>query len=356
MFKPLLAVALILTPLLHAQTPDAPTTISVRSSIVLVPAFVKTKKGVPVYTLTANDFLLTDDGIPQPLSLEEDTGGEPLALVVLVETGGDGARRLDQYRQLDAVLDAVIGGVEHKIAVVGFDSSPKVLQPFTANTDEASEVLAHLQPGDNQAAILDALSFSVDQLRQQPPQYRRAILLLSETLDRGSHVKLNDALRAIGDTNTAIYSMAFSSSKSESTKEAAKLNSSEPGPAHGCFAHDPNSTESRATQNYDCIADLLPPLRLAKIAEIAATNSFKRNIPQSVAQITGGEYFPFKDQRTLVRGLLTFSNHIPNRYILSFHPQSPHPGFHTIQLKMKDYANLTVEARNGYWVETDPAR
>jgi hypothetical protein len=150
--------------------------------------------------------------------------------------------------------------------------------------------------------------------------------------------------------------MAFSSSKSESTKEAAKLNSSEPGPAHGCFAHDPNSTESRATQNYDCIADLLPPLRLAKIAEIAATNSFKRNIPQSVAQITGGEYFPFKDQRTLVRGLLTFSNHIPNRYILSFHPQSPHPGFHTIQLKMKDYANLTVEARNGYWVETDPAR
>ena len=31
--------------------------------------------------------MLTDDGIPQKLTLEQDTGSEPLALVVLIEAG-----------------------------------------------------------------------------------------------------------------------------------------------------------------------------------------------------------------------------------------------------------------------------
>jgi len=73
-----------------AQTPgDAPTpqdshpsTISVQSNLVLVPAMVRTKAGAVVYTLTANDFILTDDGVEQPLTLEADAGGEPLERLI----------------------------------------------------------------------------------------------------------------------------------------------------------------------------------------------------------------------------------------------------------------------------------
>jgi hypothetical protein len=53
-----------------------------RSTLVLVPAFVHDKTGEPVYTLSSADFVLTDNGKPQTLRLEEDTGGQPLALVV----------------------------------------------------------------------------------------------------------------------------------------------------------------------------------------------------------------------------------------------------------------------------------
>jgi VWFA-related protein len=353
-----LALVLLATTAL-AQTPPEPTapaqtsTLTVRSNLVLVPTLVKTKAGALVYTLQAKDFLITDDGVPQTLHLEEDTGGEPLALVVVVETGGDGAQHLDNYVNLGPTLDAVVGNVPHKIAVVDFDSLPDLAQPFTANADKASKTIANLEPGDNGAAILDALNYAVDLLRKQPTTYRRAILLISETLDHGSHTTLNDALRAIGDTNTAIYAIGFNSSKAESSKEASKLSSTEPGPPGGCFAHDPNSNESRATQNYDCISELLPPLRLARIAMLIAVNSLKRNVPESVAHITGGEYFKFKDTKTLERDLLTISNHVPNRYILSFHPPNPHPGFHAIEVKLNNYNNLTVEARNGYWIDDE---
>ena len=84
------------------------------------------------------------------------------------------------------------------------------------------------------------LGYAVDMLRKQPPSYRRAILLLSETVDQGSHIKIADALRVLSDTNTSIYSIAFSSSKTEMKHEAADIASDpNPGPAGGCMAKDP---------------------------------------------------------------------------------------------------------------------
>ena len=111
--------------------------LAVRSNLVLVPALVKTKGGEFVFALTADDFILTDNGVPQSLRLEPDTDAQPLALAVIVQTGGQGASHLGDYRDLDAVLDAVIGNVPHRVAVVTFDSKPRLEQDFTPDTDAA---------------------------------------------------------------------------------------------------------------------------------------------------------------------------------------------------------------------------
>jgi hypothetical protein len=45
-----------------------------------------------------------------------------------------GARALAisiDYRALDSILEALIGNVEHRVAVIGFDSAPHLLTPFT---------------------------------------------------------------------------------------------------------------------------------------------------------------------------------------------------------------------------------
>jgi VWFA-related protein len=355
------------------QNNQQTSTITVRSTLVLVPALVRTsgkQSGKIVYTLKASDFLLTDDGVPQKLTLEEDTGDQPLALVIVVQTGGAGAAHLADYRDLSPLLDNIVGSIDHKIALVGFDAAPTLLHGFTPSTAFIQQSLDSLDPGDpplpatHGAAILDALAFAVDLLRPQPTTYRRAILLISETLDDGSHTTFDAALRALSDTNTLIYTAAFSSSRTQVRHEAAKLHSDEPGPAKGCFSRDADvsngtdadgnpakPTESRAAQSFNCAAELLPPLRLFKLAEIAAVNSLRRNIPETVAHLTGGEFFPFKDQKSLQRDLFTIANHVPNRYFLSFHPPSPHPGLHTLTLKLPDYPNLSLEARSSYWVD-----
>ncbi len=400
-----------------AQIPIPPTaqtpTLSSESNLVIVPALVRNKAGELIFTLNADDFILTDDGIPQKLTLEQDSGGEPLALVVLIEAGA--ATRSagwhpdtigtppDRFSPLPAMIEAVAGNVRHRIAVVGFDSGPELLQNFTANMDSIGDTIHDFSTnidGDGGAAILDALGFSLDLLRKQPPHYRRAILLLSETNDRGSRLKLNDALRAVSDTNTVIYSIAFSTGNTKAAEYAHRelptkrapceaddelctlllrmerssnkaamisggmldalingilLQNPDPGPAHGCMsASDPTVVvaKNQAVRAFDCLGQLFPPLAVAKVGAIAATQDMQRNIPETVAHLTGGEYFKLSDAKSLELDLQAISNHIPNRYVLSFQPQSPHSGFHLITLDLPNHIDLKVSARNGYWADT----
>lgn len=355
-------------PVSHRQTNGAPQStqaIQSRSNLVLVPALVKTRAGEIAFSLTADDFILTDNGVPQSVRLESDTDSMPLALVVIVQTGGQGADHLGDYRHLEAVLDAVIGNVSHRVAVVSFDSSPRLEQDFTANTDDAARTIAAVHEGDPGAAILDALNFGIHLLRREPPAYRRAVVLFSETVDSGSQTSFDDALRAIDDTNTAIYSFAFSSTRAAVKHEASKLPRPGGSPYEdvpyapgGCMSRDkdadPDAHGKRSVQALDCASDLLPPLRLARMALLAAKDGLKRNVPESVAQLTGGEYFPFKDASTLNRHLIPISNDVPNYYILSFSPLSPTPGLHALEVKLRDKPDLELTSRKAYWIDAGP--
>jgi VWFA-related protein len=355
---------------MHAQDIPGPTPVLRRgSNLVLVPTLVKTSKGEPVFGLTASDFILTDDGIEQRVSLEEDTDSQPLALVIVVQTGGAGGRRLDNYRRLGPLLDSMMGAVPHRVAVVGFDSKPHIEAEFTPDVNRIAGVLANLQPGDGEAAILDSLSFAVDLLRSQPTNYRRAILSISETLDHGSQSKLEDALRAIDDTNTIIYSLGFSTTRADMQHDADEFNSDlTPAPTHGCFAKDQSNGSdthpvqvpdgngnNRAMQTFNCLSLLAPPLFAARMAAMAALDGIHRNVPQSVARLTGGEYYKFENERSLDRGLITISNQIPNSYALSFSPQADSPGLHAIDVRLKDRTGLLVDARRSYWADNSKA-
>jgi VWFA-related protein len=341
------------------ERPSRPPTLTVQSNLVEVPTLVTTKKGEVVFGLSAKNFVLTDDGAPQTVRVEADTDSQPLALAIVVETGGVGVSHREDYQRLGAILEALVGGVEHRVAVIGFDSTPELLVPFTSDTEEAAQELDHLPRGDQKAGILDALAFAVDELRGEPADYRRAILLLSETIDQGSKTTLTEALRQISDTNTAMYSFAFSSTRAAVTHEAAKFNRpGEPGPAHGCFSRDGADAEYKghySKQVLDCISDLAPPLRLATMAFVAARDGLRKNTAESVARLTGGEYVHFKNAKDLRTGLIALSNDVPNAYVLSFRPTTPTEGLHALHVEVTGRPDLVVRARTEYWMEQSPA-
>jgi hypothetical protein len=99
------------------------------------------------------------------------------------------------------------------------------------------------------------------------------------------------------------------------------------------------------------VEELAPPLALAHAAFVAIRGSLQKNIPEAAAQLTGGEYFTLGKQKQMERDLLAISNHISNRYLLSFQPQSPREGYHALKLSVPNYAHLQVAGRSGYWAE-----
>lgn len=332
-------------------------TLRVRSNLVVVPALVKTRRGDVVFDLTAADFSLTDNGVSQHFTLEPDTDSQPLALAICVETGGAGIGHFEDYRHLDAIIEALIGNVERRVAVIGFDSSPRLLVPFTPDTAKATDELSVLQPGDSGAAILDGIAFAVEQLRSQPPNFRRAILLFSETIDHGSTMALGSALRLIGDTNTALYSFAFSSTQAAVAHEAHGFRrENEPGPPGGCFSPEGADAEydgHYSRQVLDCLSQLAPPLRLATMTFLTARNALRTNTAASLAQLTGGEFIRFSNARDLRGRLISVSRDVLNHYVLSFRPASPTPGPHALHLEIKDHPQLVLTSRTEYWIDDD---
>ena len=213
---------------------DAPLRVS--TQLVLVPALVREKSGALVYTLSAKDFVLTDDGVPQKV-----TAGAGHRRRTAGACGGDGGRRgassrLDGIRRIATSLRTGSGIfrrwwressaiVPKKIAVVEFDSRVQTVEDFTPNMDAVESALVDASEDENSdggAAILDGLGFAVEMLKKQPTSYRRAILLLSETNDRGSQLPLAQTIRAISDTNTTIFSVAFSSGKAAASEYGHK--------------------------------------------------------------------------------------------------------------------------------------
>jgi VWFA-related protein len=355
----LFLLSLTASTIAQQQPQPPPVKLTVRSNLVMVPVFVTGRDGNVIFGLNADDFVLTDNGVAQTISMEDDTDAQPLALAIVVETGGAGARHLDDYRALDSIMDALIGNVEHTITIIGFDSKPRIVQPFTAITDQASRQLASLKEGDNGASILDAVAFAVDQLRTQPPSYRRAILLLSETIDQGSETTLDDAVHLMSDTNTAIYAFAFSSTHSAVAHEASKFDSHNPGPAHGCFSKKGADAEYEghySKQVLDCISQLAPPLRLATMAFIAARGSLRVKTAEAIADLAGGRFFPFKNEKDLKTSLIALSNDVPNYYVLSFRPTTPTPGIHALQVGTARRGPFNIEARREYWIDDDASK
>jgi VWFA-related protein len=327
------------SPVEQSSTPVLP----VQSNLVLVPTLVTNKTGEVVYALNAQDFKIEDNGVEQRAILDEDSSEQPLSLVVAVQTGGVASQHLPDLRRVETMLETMIGDVPHHVAVVSFDSKPHLVQDFTQDLNQIGTNMQSLRTGDQGAAILDGLAFSLRLLQREPPTFRRAILLISEAVDHGSVTGIAEALRDVSESNTAIYSMTFSTDKA--VAGAAMANKAPPTGTSSCDQHGAQAVGGNPRQG-SCVS--FTPLIV--LGARLGVNGLRRNTAEAVARLTGGESMRFEDEKSLESGLFTISNQLSNRYMLSFTPRSPAPGLHTIQVTLRNYPELQVSARTSYWV------
>jgi VWFA-related protein len=296
------------------------TTFHTQANVVVIPALVKSARGEIVYGLGAGDFLVADDGVEQAVHLDEAAEGQPVSMVVAIQSGRRANYEFRRIRGLSAMLDPLVAEGRGSVSIVEFDSQVRLIQDFTGNSEKIAESLKELQPGDGGAAILDALDYSVKALEQAPRERKRVLLLISETRDHGSQAKVEDVVAEIGQSSTAVYALAFSPSRSNILDTMRGNNKSEMNPS----------------------PDLLAPL-------VMAAEAMKKNTPKTVASMTGGEYEMFATGKNFDLRMIDFSNHLRSRYLLSIEPKSPHAGLHSLRVRLRDQGDRVVLARGSYW-------
>jgi len=296
------------------------TTLRSQSNVVVIPALVKSAQGEIVYGLEAKDFVVEDDGVEQVVHLDEAAEGQPVSMVIAIQRGRRADYEFPRMRGLSAMLDPLVAEGHSSVAIVEFDSQVQTAQDFTGSSEKIAWTLKELQPGDGGAAILDAVDYSVKMLENTPKQQQRVLLLISETRDHGSQAKVEDVVAEIGQSSTAVYALTFSPSRSNilDTMRGNNMNEMHPSP------------------------DLLAPL-------IMAAAAMKKNMPKTVAAMTGGEYEMFATGKNFDLRMIDFSNHLHSRYLLSIEPRSPHGGLHQLRVRLRNAGDRTVLARSSYW-------
>lgn len=317
------------------QAPAHPT-IHANSTLVLVPTLVRTSSGDLVYGLHASDFRVTDNGVAQKITLDP-LQQQPLAILVVMQTGGAAPRQFGYYRGLATMLSDLDESPQCRAGVLTFDSKPEDIWDLEPHPQSLQTVLANPDPGDGGAAVLDAVQYGIGLLRKAPPSSRRIMLLISQPDDEGSKARPEEVVRQLGENNITIISVSFSPEKAW-----LKDQFTEPREGNKPYQLSPNLPKILYTFN------LSTPI-------MEALNAMRADAAAEVATLSGGEHVRFDDRQTLERQLQAIGNHIPNRYLLSFTPSSPVPGFHSLHVEVLGHPEAeNISARQGYWFNAQP--
>src|SRR5258708_36393135 len=313
-------LAVLLAPLASGQE-----TLRTQTNVVLVPALVKDGAGNVVYGLQAKDFIIEDDGVSQPVRMDEAAVAEPVSLVIAIQTGRTASAEFERIRTLSTMLDLILSQEGSQVAIVLFDSDVDLVRDFTSDAALIQKDLKKLRAGDGGAAILDAVSYSAGLLNQTPKDRHRVLLLISAKRDHGSIINIDDVVTVIGNSNIAIYTLAFSPTTSNILDDL----------------------RGKLERKGDSVNLAEAAIKLM----VMARQAMRQNAPKEIARLTGGEYELFKSHRGFEDHMVEFANHVHNRYLLSFVPKTPHPGLHEIRVRVKDTGSATILARENYWAK-----
>jgi VWFA-related protein len=335
--------------------PDVEARLKVRVALVNMPVTVRNAKGDMVNDLNAKDFRITDNGVEQKIS-HFDLGGDPVSVVVLIETSSRIDPILPVVHKTGILFTQTVMGPEGEAAVVGFNDAVDKLQDFTSDGDAIENVVAHLQTGTSGSRLYDAMAVGVEMLSSRKPQptaenpgRRRVMLIMSETVDAGSEAKLGEVLRKAQLANVTIYSVGLSTTRSE-LQSKPKNTGPTPVAPPGIMTLPPQpgtvqtpTTEANRNAGFDLLG-------LAVWAVEHADNKVKDHAMEVACTATGGAHLSTYKDRSIEKAIDEIGGELHSQYSVSYAPSdSSDMGYHEIKVQV-DRKDLKVRARPGYYI------
>ncbi len=177
---------------------------------VRLPITVIDKKGQFVSGLTASDFLIFEDKVPQQIDsfTSEENNSLPLYIAVLMDTSPSTKAKL-KFEQESAMnfIQTVVRPRRDRVLFATFDDQVTLRQDFTDRLELLDRAVFGIKSTGSQTALYDAIWQFCDE-KMRSAQGRRALVIITDGEDTYSRADINDAIDIAQRTETTIFAIS----------------------------------------------------------------------------------------------------------------------------------------------------
>ncbi|MGH9845879.1 MAG: VWA domain-containing protein [Blastocatellia bacterium] len=289
------------------QTINKDEIIPIRTELVQLDVSVIDQNNQAVFNLGPEHFAVYEDKVMQKIdnvSREE----VPVSVGFVIDTSGSMRSRLQ------TVADATTGLVKQlrnddEGFLAQFKAEPELVQDFTSDKRELEDAVGELFTSGG-TALLDAIIATADYAHEKGKRRRKALIIISDGLEKNSSVKEKEVMEAIKEDEVQIYLVGFIDEE-DSEK--------------GLFGKSP-----------------------AKKAKELLTR---------LADDSGGRAFFPKDITEMPAIAAQIAKDIRTQYVVSYYPSNDNRdgSFRTVkvQINTKDNRKLIARTRQGYYARNE---
>jgi VWFA-related protein len=353
-----------------AWAQDAATTIAVDVKVVTLPVTVRDKHGAIVRDLTKDDFTLQEDGRPQTIKYFSQDTNLPLTMGLLVDTSRSQTSALDAERNASrSFFDQMLVKEKDKAFLIHFDREVELLQDLTSSREKLQAALDLLKtPSDRERSndpndsddsrsgsgshrgggteLYDAVFLASNELMKKQ-QGRKALIILTDGVDRGSKTYLEGAIESAQRADTVVYSIYFADSHRDERDQGQRRGGGMgrgggwPGGGGGGGGWPgggggyPGGGGRGGGQRHP---------------EEPRTDGKK--ILQRISKETGGRFFEVTKKETVGDIYTSIVEELRTQYSMGYTPDkdSTASGYHHVTLTVKK-KDMTVQTRDGYYAD-----
>src|SRR5712692_5057858 len=279
---------------------------------VRLPITVTDKKGQFVSGLSAGDFLITEDKVPQQIDsfTSEENNNLPLYIGVLMDTSPSTAGKL-KFEQESAMnfIQTVVRPRKDRVLFATFDDQITLRQDFTDRLELLDRAVFAIKKIGEKTALYDAVWQFCDE-KMRSAQGRRALVIITDGVDTYSRANINDAIDIAQRTETTLFAI--------STK--AGLSSAVPGVESG-------QVKDKADRDLERLCDE-----------------------------TGGAAFFTGDMLSLERSFSKVSKELRSQYLITYKPtNNQYDGsYRRVDVKLTNgHDSLKLRTKKGYKAISD---
>ena len=336
--------------------------IAVETNMVTVFATVHDKHGEVVSNLAKGDFAVDEDGRPQTIGYFARENDLPLNVGLLVDTSLSQRNVLGDERRASSTFVEHIMREDKKdqAFLIHFDREVELLQDLTTSKKKLESALNLLETPQQQdvsqsggggqggqgggggqggqggryhhgggTQLYDAVFLASNELMAKQ-QGRKALIVLSDGVDRGSKESLETSIEAAQRANTVVYSILFKDDEGyggDNYGHHGGWGGMGGGPGMGGPRHYPQQREQRPDG---------------------------KKVLDRLSKETGGRLFEVSKKEPVDQIYAHIEQELRDQYILGYTPDKNQTDaeYHKIHVSVKA-KDLTVQARDGYYAPAE---